>query len=413
MSNFAGPFVGSGLFQNSLGERLKFARGDGATVYDQNNKSYIDFILGVGPVILGHGDAKFNECVAKHVSVGLNLPSYSELHYDYAEYLMDGSPGEHKVILFTKTASEAVSFALRLSAMETGRLGVIRCGYLGQSDIAIGNSIKWHEPLNSPYRTQRRLLSGCRGFTESEPVFDWEDLDLASLKSLLERFSDTIGAFAVDAQQFVFIDENKASSIFNLCREHDVRVILDETKTAGRIGPRGYFDYLTPDIDYVVLGKAIGNGAPIAVLTGTADRSSLYREAKIGGTHSKEVFGAAAGLTVLELMNERDGYNRLPHIIEKMANAINIGLVDAGVIQKLSAKGFLKNTIFELVFSQELLENQIERDQIRLRFQEAGIFIMEGHCSFVSLAHDSLDPSIVSELTYRAMTGRIRNDQLS
>lgn len=175
-----------------------------------------------------------------------------------------------------------------------------------------------------------------------------------------------------------------------LCQSHDVRLILDETKTAGRVCSRGYFDKYTNQIDYVILGKAIGNGAPLAVLTGAPDRIDLYKNAKIGGTHSKEIFGAAAGLATIKLMASYSGYERLQAITRNIVECFNAAIHDADLVE-VRAVSFFQESIFELCFSGNRLDDQRRRDQIKLTLQQSGILILEGHCSFICLNHEQVE----------------------
>lgn len=386
-----GPLVGSGFLLDASGERLTLTHGEGPYVFTDKGSRLTDFILGVGPVIIGHSNSRFVQDTTTLVGAGLNLPSYSKLHFDYADMLMDGASGEHTVVLFAKGASEAVAFALRLIAIETGKMGIIRCGYLGQADIAIGNSIKWHEPLNSKLRNSRKLEFGCRGFTDTEPVFDWIDLDLNSLEELVRTEGENIGAMAIDAHQFAFIGEEKLDEILNICERGGIMLVMDETKTAGRTGPRGYFDSYADRIAYFVLGKAIGNGGPIAVLTGSAERIDLYRSAKIGATHSKEIFGAACGISKLRIMEELDGYSVIKSNTRKVVDAINASVNALEISDLLFAESYFDDSIFELHFGEKILGNQKKRDEVNRQLQAQNILIMEGHCSFVCVDHQELD----------------------
>ncbi|MDX8483141.1 aminotransferase class III-fold pyridoxal phosphate-dependent enzyme [Mesorhizobium sp. VK24D] len=399
----SGPLVGSSFYYRDNGEPIVFSSGKGGYVIDDRGDQYIDFILGVGPVVIGHGDEEFNETVCRYCSKGVNLPSYADVHYEYADQLMAGSPGGHKVIVFTKTASEAVAFGLRLAAIETGKLGVIRCGYLGQADVAIGKSIRWHEPLHSGLRLGQKLKFGCRGIGSDEPVFDWTDLDLETLADLIDGNNRVIGALAIDAQQFVFIGEDKFAGILACLDGRNIKLLIDETKTAGRHGPRGYFDSFGAKIDYSVLGKAIGNGAPIAALTGDGGKIELYRTAKIGGTHSKEVYGAAAGLATLEIMQARNGYAKLPRIVENVCGSFNDAIAAANLEKLIEVRSGLGSTIFELIFSEPLLDDSARRASVQKSLQRSGILVMEGHCSFACLAHELLEPTELLERTKRAL----------
>ena len=133
--------------------QLLFSRGEGGTVWDALGRSYLDFVMGYGPVIIGHAK-EYNAQICEQLGHGMMMPGYSEFHERYLDHMLRDRPGDRGA--FFKTASEAVTAALRLAAMENGRLGVIRTGYVGWHDSRVANSLKWHEPQHSPFREQLR-----------------------------------------------------------------------------------------------------------------------------------------------------------------------------------------------------------------------------------------------------------------
>ena len=397
----AGPLVGCGLLYDSDGSPLTLTHGQGPYVFTDTGDRLTDFFLGMGPVILGHNHDAFTGKMMSMIGRGLSLPSYAQLHYDYAEQLMDGGTGGHAVVLFTKTASEAVSFALRLAAMETGKLGILRCGYLGQSDVALGRSIRWHELPASNLRDVPKLQAGCRGISEAEPVFDWTGLDLDSLAVLIAEHRDQIGAMAIDAHQFAFIGPDKIDAVIEICQQAGIMLVLDETKTAGRAGPRGFFDAHADRIDYIVLGKAIGNGGPLAVLTGRPDRAELYRAAQISSTNSKEIFGAACGLAKLQVMEDTGGHDIIRTTCQAVVNVLNTVIEALDLTEFLEAVTYFDATLFELHFKGDILNDWSRRNAVNACLRAEGLLILHGHCSFICTDHATLD---LDELASRFST---------
>ncbi|BEO79620.1 aminotransferase class III [Serratia marcescens] len=396
------PLVGSDRLLDSNGHPIQFRKGKGYRIEDTNGNEYLDFVLGIGPVILGHSHPDFNKKLSDALCLGLSFPGFGEVHSllsDLFESVYVGS----KVISLFKTSSEAVTASFRCAMMETERKKILRCGFLGWHDAQLYMSPSWHEALGSAKRNDLRYVKGMRGVTGEEAVFNWINGDLSELDKLLQEHGSDIAIFALDVYQLAFFPEEKIKSAIEMCKAYGIKVLLDETKTAGRTNPGGYLAN-NPDFDpdYVVLGKAIGNGLPLAVLIGKPDSIAIYREARIGGTHTKEILSSHAALAVAEIMKECDGYNLISQAGGAIVTTLNSAFKEAGADNLLMAKPLFNNALFDLVFSQDLVNDAMQRGRLKSELMRNGLLIMEGHNSFVSLAHSNLNHDELFSLAHKS-----------
>lgn len=386
----ATPVVGSTKVYRRDGSQVLFVRGQGGVVFDDLGQDYLDFACGVGGVVLGHADTEFTAAMREAISFGLSFPGYGAVHDQLAEVMLAGTSGVSLVSYF-KTSSEAVNAAVRLAVAETGRAGIVRCGYTGQGDWQMAHNPGWHEVVDSPFRYRVREVPGCRGIYGDELVADWVDLKESSLTAILEAHGDILGTMVLDAYQFELGDPVVLLQGIARCRQRGLIVVLDETKTAGRSGSRGSRERaLDGLVQYTILGKAIGNGAALSVLLGPADREPLYKVIKVGGTHSKETFGAYAGLHTANLMQERGGYQRLAGIGQKIVDTFNAAAETALVADLVKAVPMLGGRLFDFDFAPHVLSDDKARKELVACMLERGLVALEGHCSFVSLAHDNV-----------------------
>ncbi|MFI9589092.1 aminotransferase class III-fold pyridoxal phosphate-dependent enzyme [Nonomuraea sp. NPDC052265] len=379
----------------SAGQQLLFSRGRRGEVSDANGVPYIDFVMGYGPVIIGHADAQFNEILCGYLGNGVMLPGYTTFHQEYLDRLLGERPGDRGA--FFKTASEAVTAAFRLAAMRTGRLGVIRSGYVGWHDAQIADSLKWHEPLHSPLRDKLRYTDGMRGVGDSEPVANWVDLRLESLAELLERHRGRLGCFVFDAYLASFTTADVLRQAVAMCREAGLLTVFDETKTGGRISALGYDHDNTLGSDLIVIGKALANGAPLSILAGDADLLALAEKARLSGTFSKEMIAVYAALATRDILEKPvgdspDGWTEIGRIGTRVAAAFTAGAADAGVEALVGARPVLGGGMFELVYHDVgLLGDKERRESLLAELAGVGILLLEGHPSFVCLAHRDID----------------------
>lgn len=386
---------------------IVFERGEGGTVYDTDGNGYIDLVMGYGPVILGHAYPGFNERIAHGLEDGLMMPGYARLHQVYLSRLLEERENDRGALF--KTASEAVTAAFRTAAMETGKLGIIRSGYVGWHDAQIANSIKWHDPLHSPLRKKLRYTDFMRGVGPDEPVVNWVDLELESLSDLLRAHDGKIGCFIMDAYLASFTSPETIREALELCHDAGVLVIFDETKTGGRISRLGYAHDQGLDVDLIVIGKSLANGAPLSVLVGP-ERLMVYAEkARLSGTFSKELFAIHAALATLDIMEAgetrfSDGWDEVSHIGRRFAEVITAAAGEAGVDEHLWAQPVLGGGMFELCYSDAILPRKPLRKALLRHLAEQGILLLEGHPSFVCLAHRETDWQELGDAFVRALT---------
>ncbi|GAA3006020.1 aminotransferase class III-fold pyridoxal phosphate-dependent enzyme [Streptosporangium longisporum] len=379
----------------SEGRQLLFSQGRGGEVQDANGMTYIDFVMGYGPVIIGHADDLFNEIVRGHLDNGVMMPGYTTFHQEYLERLLGNRPGDRGA--FFKTASEAVTAAFRLAAMQTGRLGIVRSGYVGWHDAQIANSLKWHEPLHSPLRERLKYTDAMRGIGESEPAVNWVDLRLETLSELLERHRDRLGCFVFDAYLASFTTPEVLRRAVAMCREAGMLTVFDETKTGGRISPLGYDHDNAIGSDLVVIGKALANGAPLSILVGNAELLAHAERARLSGTFSKEMIAVYAALATRDILEKPvgespDGWAEIGRIGTQVASVLSAAATEAGVGSLVGARPVLGGGMFELVYHDDgLLGDKDRREALLGALTGAGILLLEGHPSFVSLAHRDID----------------------
>lgn len=384
--------VHSGLPRRTIafdGELL-FAKGIGGMVYDVEGRSYVDFVLGYGAVVLGHGIAEFIRLVGKYSKHGLLLPGYSRFHVQYISNLLGKETKDYSVAFF-KTASESVTAALRLAADLTGKMGVVRCGFLGWHDVLLGNSIRWHETLESPIRGISRFVDGFRGISGDERAFNWSSLNIEELESILRENSASIGSFAIDTYQLQFSNSKTIEEAISLCRARDILVILDETKLAGRVAKLGLGAKFGWYSDITILGKALANGAPLSLLLGKPEILAASEKIRITGTFSQELSAIYSGMATAEIMDGTDGYSRLCRIGARVVDEFCAASKIADVSDKVSLVPVFGGSLIEIKFAAAILGDWECRQALCTMLASNGVLMLQGHASYVCLAHETLD----------------------
>ena len=376
-------------FFRSDGQEITFDYGERELVYDVDNNSYIDFILGFGPVILGHANPEFKKRLIPYLDYGIHMPGYTKWHEKYLDKLLSEHQSKYLASFF-KTSSESVSAAIRISSIVTGKKGIIRCGYLGWHDAVIGNSLSWHEPPFSPLRNNIREFPGIRGIGSKEPVFNWSSFDISELENLI-CCNKEVGIFIIDAYQVEFTNLGTIQAAIFLCHKYNLIIIFDETKTSGRISKLGLSIDAGLDVDLVVLGKSIANGAPLSILIGKKELLKFSEDARIGGTFSKELLGVYSAIVTDSIMEEEHGFFTIKTLGNNFCDLFNNIVTEIGAANLVRAQPRFNGSMFDIEFSSEIISDMKLRKKLPCFLADSGILLLQAHPSFICLDYQLID----------------------
>ena len=137
----AGKYIPGGVnspvraFKAVGGTPVFMQRSDGAYLYDTQGKSYIDYVLSWGPMIMGHNHPRVRDAVIQQAQNGLSFGTPTELETELARRVCDIMPGMD-LVRMVNSGTEATMSAIRLARGFTGRDKIVKfegC-YHGHSD---------------------------------------------------------------------------------------------------------------------------------------------------------------------------------------------------------------------------------------------------------------------------------------
>ncbi|HEU4524617.1 MAG TPA: aminotransferase class III-fold pyridoxal phosphate-dependent enzyme [Gemmatimonadales bacterium] len=340
---------------------LRMTRSSGCRVWDSEGREYLDFIMGLGAVALGYGHPAVTRAVAEAAEQGVVGPLAPVLEEAVAEDLCRAIPWLERV-RFLKTGAEAVAAAVRLARVVTGREAVLGCGYHGWLDWC-----QTAEGRGVPAST--RTLYG-------EVPFN----DAGRTRELIRAAGDRLAAVVFEP---VILDAPSPDWIAVL-REETLRagaiLIADEIKTVCRLAVGGGCERYGIRPDLVVMGKAIANGLPLAVVGGRADVMDAVSRTWISSTLATETVSLAAARATLTVMTDA----AVPAHITRVGTRLLAGLETLarrheGLVARASG---LPEMCF-LEYHDEPLSGRVA-----VACAERGILFKRSAYNFVSLAHD-------------------------
>ena len=331
--------VNSNVRLRSTPVPLFFSRADGARIWDVDGNEYVDYNLGMGAVILGHADLSVTRRVAETLASGQLYGGQHEGELALARLVSDVIPWAEMVRL-AMSGTEADQAAVRLARAATGRTRVIKFEghYHGWSDGLYVSSRPPAEalPAEGPPRAFRMSGGQPSNVLDDIVVLPWNDKAAFS-----ECIADASTIAAVILEPILFNtslippDPGFIELVRRRTAETGTVLIFDEVITGFRVDLQGAAHLLRVEPDLAVYGKAMGNGFPIASITG---RRSLMR--LIGsevshhlGTYNGNVVSVAAGLATIEKLRERRDaiYPELAALGARLAAGLRQASAAAGV----------------------------------------------------------------------------------
>lgn len=353
---------------------LFFDHAEGARVWDPDGNSYLDYVLGLLPVILGYRDPDVDRAIVGQLERGITFSLATDLEIELAELLVELVPCA-EMVRFAKNGSDATSAAIRLARAYTGRDIVAVCGYHGWHDWYIGTTSR---DLGVPDPVKELSIS-----------FRFNDLD--RLEYFLNGGSDSIAAVILEPCGFEEPASGFLEGLRELADKHGFLLIFDEIVSGFRIhiGGAQTFYGVTPDL--ACFGKSLGNGMPVSALVGRRVFMQKMNDIFFSGTFGGESLSLAAAIATIHKLQRENVIDRLRTLGSILTDAINIKLSTRKLDVRYSVGGPSWRPVISVHDAD--LEPGIAKSLLRQELTEYGIF--QGAGINLCLAHDN--PTLVQE----------------
>lgn len=348
------------------------ARAEGPWLFDTDERRYLDFVLGKGPVILGHGHPAVTDAVVAAIRRSPMLGLTSPVAIDAAEILLEDFTPGHR-LRFHKSGSEACASAVRIARARTTRTVVLSCGYHGWHD--------WCSP-DSPG------VPAMPGFVDFR-------YDLDRLSGLLSINRGDVAAIIVEPQPGYLADGFYAE-VAAMAERDGALFILDEVKSSFRVGGDLVANALAAPPDLVVLGKAISNGFCVSCVVGASGLMEMSDRLHMATTYDFETGPLAAIVATVGQL--RDG--NVAAVLNERAAALVDKLNTVFDKHDTAARAFATGAGFRLGF----LDADVETAFYRAAWK-SGILLYPFDNQFLSLAHGSEELDHFVEAVDTALAG--------
>jgi glutamate-1-semialdehyde aminotransferase/spore coat polysaccharide biosynthesis protein SpsF (cytidylyltransferase family) len=294
--------------------------GKGANVFDVDGNEYVDLIQGLLPNILGYAHPTVDKAAYDRAKSGHSFSMPHPLEIELAKRLVEIIPCA-EMVRFGKNGSDATAGAIRVARAFTGKERVAVCGYHGWQDWFIGSTSRYFGVPN------------C--VRELAHPFTYNNLD--ELDQLLSKYPDEFAAVIMEPFNFYWPSEGYLNEVKKLTHKHKALLIFDEICSGFHFGLGGAQKLFGVIPDMACFGKAMGNGYPISAVVGRKDVMKTFDEAFVSFTFAGDVSAIAASITVLDILQHTDAYEKMNSAGEQLFNGMKFfaklsGLEDFSII---------------------------------------------------------------------------------
>ncbi len=383
----------------SVGGTPRFiTKGAGAYLFDADGTRYIDYVLSWGPLILGHAREEVVAAATEAIGRGSSFGAPTEQEVELAEMILSFFPGMEMVRLVS-SGTEAAMTAVRLARGYTGRDKIVKFSgcYHGHSDSLLAEAGSGIATLGIP------ATPGVTRATAADTL-TVQFNDAAALNVVFERWGEQIAAVIVEPvpgnMGVVPPEGDFLGRLISTARSHGALVIFDEVMSGFRAALGGAQTLWGLDPDITLLGKVVGGGFPLAVITGRrhimehlAPSGSVYQ----AGTLSGNPAAVAAGIATLAILSRPGVFDAIAGKTDALVTGI-LGAADsAGIRLWGNAVGTMASFFFSDGPVHNFAEVKATRSDLFVRwFHEMlgrGIYMAPSpfEALFLSAAHSDQD----------------------
>ena len=411
-TGFPDVIPGQILGSHSYPDGLNFVadRGEGSRLYAVDGRVFTDYVLGSGPMIIGHAHPRVVEAIRRQAERGTHLYAMNEPALRLAREIARLVPCA-EAVKFVGDGAEATFYCLRLARAFTGRTKILKFegAYHGHHDYA---------QLGTTRNPGESRASGSAGIPAvlAETVLVAPFNDLAATTALaLEHAHDLAAIIVEPVQRSIPPGPGFLPGLKALCARTGALLVFDELVTGFRLALGGAQTAFGVTPDLCALGKVIGGGLPVAAIAGrrevveltVPDRQDDGRSVFLSGTLNGNPLGCAAGLATLSVLEEEDGPARLAAVGERLA----AGFADAARRLAIPFRMIGPPSFAEPVFSEDPVRdfadytrtNLVAARQFGVEMTRRGNHVLFGAKFYVSTVHSEAEIDATCEDAHAAM----------
>ncbi len=374
-------------------------KAKGSKLYDVDGEKYIDYCNAYGALLLGHGREEIISNVKEQLKKGTLYCTPTEIEVILSELISKNFPSMHKVRL-VNTGGEATMTAIRLARGFTKKKKIIKfegC-YHGAHDSVLVKAGSGAAHVGIPVSegildevSKNTLVVQYNNSQELQSVLETEK-DVAAV--IIEPVLANMG--------LVLPEKNFLNDVRKITTENNAVLIFDEVVTGFRMSNGGAQKYYSINPDITTLGKALGNGFPIAAIGGKSEIMDLLSpEGRVyqASTYAGNPVSVSAGIASVKTINKLQ--SKLYPKLEKNCSSLVSAIHDIASDMKIPHQINNISSMFQIFFTNDPVVDYVSAKKSDMtkfkklfeRLLSKGVFIAPSQFEtvFLSFAHSKED----------------------
>lgn len=282
-------------------QNVSFVRGEGARLWDEQGREYLDAIAGVAVTNLGHANPEITAVISQQASLLLHTSNMFGIPWQEQLAQKLCSLAGMQRAFFCNSGAEANETALKIARLHARVRNIANPQIVVMSNSFHGRTLATLAATDN--RNVQQGFEPLMGGFIRVPYNEIEALrDLVSNKSIVAVLLEPVqGEGGVHCASPTYL-----SAVRQLCDKQDWLLMMDEVQTGmGRTGQWFGFQHadITPDV--ITLAKGLGNGFPIGACLAQGKAAQLFAAGSHASTFGGNPLGCRIACQVIDIM-QRD-----------------------------------------------------------------------------------------------------------
>ncbi len=295
-----------------------FSRAKGIAVWDRQGSKFLDMShMGVGSCILGYSYKEVNKAVIKAVKEGIQSTLITTQELELAQELL----AIHKwadMVRYARSGGEAMSIAVRIARVASGREKILFSGYHGWNDWYLAANLESEDQLSNvllPGLSAKGIPVGLSG---TSIPFEFNNIEM--FDRLIQESGGDFAAIVMEPRRSDPANPGFLEHVREVCKKHSIVLIFDEITTGWRgcVGGIHLQGSVTPDI--AVFAKAMSNGFAMSAIIGIEPVMRSANSSFISSTNWTERVGPAAAIATIKVFNRENVIEHISDIGKAVQN---------------------------------------------------------------------------------------------
>jgi acetylornithine aminotransferase len=280
---------------------VTFSRGEGAVLWDTQDKAYLDALSGIAVCNLGHAHPAVTQAICAQAGQLVHTSNiYNIAAQEALGDALTALAGMDKVF-FSNSGAEANEAAIKLA-----RLWGHRKGIKSPAIVVMENSFHGRTLATLTATGNRKVQAGFEPLVQGFVRVPYGDIE--ALRVIADNQPDVVAVLVEPIQGEGGINvppSDYLPQIRSLCDERGWLMMLDEIQTGmGRTGKPFAYQHFDLKPDVMSVAKALGNGVPIGACLASGEAAGLFSPGHHGSTFGGNPLACAAANAVCRVLQE-------------------------------------------------------------------------------------------------------------